>query len=105
VTILGKPLGFLGDILLGVLIGFDYLFEFFVSYCIFEGFWSSIPLLPTFLALTVSFLFEKLQRYTRPAVGLHVYICALPLDRPHIYAGCLSVSSMPASRKYFFKNR
>jgi hypothetical protein len=86
VTILGKPLGFLRDIVLGVLIGFDYLFEFSVSCCVFEGFWSAIIVLPTLSSLTVSFIFEKLKRCTRPAVGLHTYIRALPLDSLCTYA-------------------
>jgi hypothetical protein len=38
-------------------------------------------------------------------VGLHAYIHALPLDNPRTYAGCLSVSSVPVSRKSFFKKR
>jgi hypothetical protein len=80
-------------------------FEFSVSCCVFEGFWSAIPVLPALSALTVSFLFEKLQRCTRPAVGLHTYIHTLPLDNPRTYAGCLSVSSVPVSRKSFFKKR
>jgi hypothetical protein len=63
-----------------------------VSFYVFKGCCSSIPLLPACVGLLFFHFFEELQKCAWPIVGLHACIRAPPLDNPRIHTLAIEVS-------------